>query len=74
MSDETISWIDMEEELPDDSINVLIFGYTMATSDHRDVWIAHWDSESGCWRHDNGGRAFLITHWSNMPTGPKGDD
>ena len=68
---EIIKWIDAETDKPDDSISVLVFGNTSATSDHCDVWIGYWDGESDCWRHDKGSRAFLITHWAEMPAGPK---
>jgi hypothetical protein len=63
---ETIKWIDVDTEMPDDSIEVMIF---FEARSH--VWIGYWDSESFAWRDNNGEMVTNVTHWAEMPEGPK---
>jgi hypothetical protein len=71
--DEVIKWIDAKKEMPDSDLNVLMFGsgHESATGQQWEVWVGYWDADSECWRNDLGGRAGVVTHWAEMPEGPK---
>lgn len=55
------NWISVEDELPDDGKIVLTYGDSV-------VWVGYLDG--GLWRTASGYPA-TVTHWSDMPEGPK---
>ena len=57
-----MKWISVEDELPDEGLSVLVW-------DGSDVWCCY--LEDGQWRMASGYPAVNITHWSDMPEGPK---
>ena len=60
---ETIKWISVDDEMPDDEMTVLIAGDEL-------VWIAYHDA--GDWIFDNGSKCTQrVTHWAEMPEGPQ---
>lgn len=71
--DEIIKWIDAETEKPDDSIDVLVFGNLEASDEISCVWPGYFDSEDDCWRCSGGNELEKVTHWADMPAGPKND-
>jgi hypothetical protein len=60
-----MTWIPVEESLPDDEITVLI-----ALSDG-DVWFGN--IEAGTWWYQGGisTRSVDVTHWMHLPEHPK---
>jgi hypothetical protein len=69
--DEVIKWIDAAVEMPDDSIDVLVFGRECLDDLNTLVWTGYWDSLDECWRCNNGSELNAITHWAEMPEGPE---
>ena len=59
-----ITWINVDQELPDDDLVVLVF---IETSD--EVWIGYKDGDD--WRGTDA-HPFVgtVTHWAEMPEGP----
>ena len=67
MSNETIVWKSVEDEMPDDGIDVLV--KTRCAS--YPVWIGAYDSDEG-WRWCDGAMPLHdVTHWAEMPAGPE---
>jgi hypothetical protein len=62
-----MTWIPIEQQLPDDDIEVLVFGPDL--EDH--CWIGYMDCD--VWRADNGSR-IEVTHWMHLPSSPGKDD
>lgn len=64
---EQITWIPVDEQLPDDDITVLAF---RDADDDAEVWPC-WH-EAGQW-HDAGSGLPVegVTHWAEMPGGPR---
>jgi hypothetical protein len=63
---ETINWISVAGQMPDDDTTILV----RTTSDSEPVWLGYHDGEDWitvC------GKYFKdeITHWAEMPGGPK---
>jgi hypothetical protein len=58
-----MTWIPIEQQLPDDDIEVLVFGPDL--EDH--CWIGYMDGD--VWRADNGSR-IEVTHWMHLPSSP----
>jgi hypothetical protein len=71
--DETIKWIEAVVEMPDDSIGVLIFGRECLDDINEFIWIGYWDSADDCWRIADGSEINAVTHWAEMPAGPKAE-
>lgn len=63
---EIIEWKDATKEQPDDGIVVLV----KTPSPGEPVWLAYRDD--GQWfTPENMGYAYQITHWADIPAGPK---
>lgn len=66
MSTETINWIDVNEELPDEMLTVLL----KTPSPGEPVWPG-W-LENGHWIYADGSQVWYnVTHWAEMPRGPE---
>lgn len=65
MTTETITWYSVAERLPDDEQTVLI----ALEGDSEPVWLGFhtWDA----WYLVSGARSGRVTHWADMPGGPK---
>jgi hypothetical protein len=64
--DETITWIAAQEVLPDSELIVLI----SIPSPSEPVWFGYHDGDQ--WRTADGmSMAYEVTHWSELPEGPK---
>ena len=61
LSSKASQWISVDDELPDDDINVLVW----VPGD--DLWIGYHDDDT--WRYANG-YPCIPTHWSKFPEGP----
>lgn len=71
MASETITWISVADDLPDDDIVCMIF-----TKAEIEVWIGCIvDRTPGCllWRSVEGWPMYDVTHWAEMPAGPKSE-
>ncbi|WP_119154182.1 DUF551 domain-containing protein [Caldimonas tepidiphila] len=67
MTTETITWHPVAERLPDDDTTVLL----AVECDDEPTWPG-FHSEGG-WYYVSGARvAARVTHWADMPGGPKG--
>jgi hypothetical protein len=71
LKEETIEWIDVLSELPDDSISVLIIGREDQDDINTFMWIGYWDSADDCWRSSDGSIIDEVTYWADMPIGPR---
>jgi hypothetical protein len=68
MSLETITWIDVDSEMPDDDILVLVATPSLAEQ----VWPGYFDSEKNAWALPDGiPFGDRVTHWAQMPAGPQ---
>lgn len=65
---ERVTWIPVEEELPDSETTVLIFG---AEGLDPPVWLGWYDSLAKVWREVSADEVANITHWAEIPEGPK---
>lgn len=68
---ENIKWIDVDNDMPDDSIEVMVCYDSGIVDECMRVWIGYWDSESFAWRNADGARIENVLHWAEMPEGPK---
>ena len=68
---ETIAWIDVQNEMPDDSISVLVFGRECLDDINYLIWLGYWDSADDCWRSCDGSEINEVTHWAEMPVGQR---
>ena len=66
---ETIEWIDVLDDMPDDSINLLIVVRDENAIDTL-VWSGYWDSADNCWRISDGNQIDDVIYWADMPGGP----
>ncbi len=66
---ETITWIDVDLQKPDDDIVVL----AATPSPGEPVWPGYFDSETNDWMMADGRIPFgyRVTHWAEMPSGPQ---
>jgi len=62
---ETITWVSVDKELPDEDIMVLV----KTTSLGESVWFGYLDS--GVWTSAEGFLAVDVRFWAEMPAGPK---
>jgi hypothetical protein len=69
--DEVIKWIDPQSDVPDDGIEVLILGQQHEGDFLHQVFVGFWDSADDCWRTAEGWPMVSVTHWAEMPAGPK---
>jgi hypothetical protein len=67
---ELMKWIEVSEDMPDDSIDVLVFGKMCETDTNSFVWPGYFDSADDCWRCSHGNEIERVTHWAEMPAGP----
>lgn len=67
---ETIDWIAVTDEMPDDDISVLVFAPNSPDWQGEQVWIGHYDT--GVWIDTEGSDwpESVVTHWAAMPAGP----
>lgn len=66
---ESIKWNGVLCSMPDAETTLLI--YVSGASEP--VWIGYWDDGlDGSWRYADGSRVEgIVTHWAEMPEGPK---
>lgn len=63
---ETIKWIDVDVDLPDDEVTVLVH---IPEANGEQVWPGYLDD--GYWTNCDGMRlTSAVTHWAEMPIGP----
>jgi hypothetical protein len=70
---ETIVWIATLDELPDEGVTVLLF----TEGDGEPVWPGYFDEATAhgyIWRSADGSEIENVTHWAEMPAGPKVKD
>jgi len=60
---ETIQWIDVNKQMPDDETTVLVYGPML------EVWLGH--HEYDYWLSIDGVKMNQITHWAHVPQGPQ---
>jgi hypothetical protein len=61
-------WINVEVDMPDDSIEVLVYGRSESDEAQEfDVWMGYHDADQ--WYHMDGCR-LVVTHWRENPAGP----
>jgi hypothetical protein len=70
MITETIAWKSVDDEMPDDAIDVLVFGKMANSDDNAFVWPGWFDSSDDCWRNSHSAELESVTHWADMPAGP----
>jgi len=63
---ETITWIDANEQLPDDEITVLVYSSQIADEP---VWLGY--HEEHLWLAVDGTELEDVTHWAHVPAGPQ---
>ena len=62
---ETIHWIAVEQDLPDDMATVLIYAPNVSEP----VFLGYLDG--GHWRDTEATPVFgIVTHWAHLPAGP----
>lgn len=66
---EVIEWKCVTDDLPDQGITVLVF----ALGNSEAVWPGYLDDTwpAPCWRGAEGELLKNVTHWAEMPSGPK---
>ena len=64
--DETIHWIDVDDEIPDDSMMVLVF----IPEDNDPIWLGYYDSQDGWCGVAGMPFDVSIVAWAEMPIGP----
>jgi hypothetical protein len=64
---ETIKWIEISKQLPDDEMVVLIH----TPQQNEPVWLGYYDQ--GRWYYPVGDfiKISSVTHWAEVPAGPK---
>lgn len=67
---ETITWISVDDDLPDDNRWVHIACATKGMTEF-DVCQAFKDREKGGWTSADGGFCQHVRYWAEMPKGPK---
>ena len=67
---ETITWIAVADQLPDDDISVLVFAPQSADWDGETVWIGHHDGEHWIDTEGSDWPEKVVTHWAEMLVGP----
>ena len=67
MSSETIVWKSTDAEMPDDGIDVLV----KTPSPSYPVWIGSHDSDDGWTWCDGASVPYAVTHWAEIPEGPR---
>lgn len=68
--DEVIKWISKNDELPDEGVTVLLH----TTGEGEPVWPGYFDEATAhgyIWRSVDGMEIEGVTHWAEMPAGPK---
>jgi len=69
MQVESINWVAVADELPDEGVVVLLF----TEGDGEPVWPGYFDEVTAhgyVWRTAEGLHIENITHWAEMPAGP----
>jgi hypothetical protein len=67
---EQLTWVDVCDRLPDEGVTVLLFG----DMDGEPVWPGYFDESTAhgdIWRTVDGMLIKGVTHWAEMPSGPK---
>jgi hypothetical protein len=67
---EQIEWVSALDELPDEGVTVLLF----SQADGEPVWPGYFDEATAhgyVWRSADGMEIENVTHWAEMPEGPK---
>ena len=64
--DETIHWIDVDDEIPDDSMMVLVF----IPEDNDPIWLGYFDSQDGWCGVAGMPFDVPIVAWAELPIGP----
>jgi hypothetical protein len=64
--EELITWIPVQESLPDDDSTVLV----SLAEDDEPVWLGH--HSAGAWHDIEGRRRADVTHWAQVPAGRAG--
>jgi len=63
---ETLRWIDVSDEIPDESMVVLI----ATPNGDEPTWLGYIDG--GAWHYNNGMRVDVaVTAWAELPSGPQ---
>jgi hypothetical protein len=62
---ESITWRP-ECDRPDCNMVVLVYG----PSESDPIWLGYWDDQDSLWRSCEGG-LIEVTHWAELPAGPK---
>ena len=68
---ETINWIATINDLPDEGVTVLLF----TEGEGEPVWPGYFDEATAhgyLWRTADGSEIEGVTHWAEMPAGPRG--
>jgi hypothetical protein len=65
---EELKWISTLEEMPDADTTVLIY----TNADGENIWLGYYEDDFNGWRFVEGGAVpHIVTHWAEMPEGPK---
>lgn len=67
---ESIEWISVIDDQPDEGVLVLLF----SDSASEPVWPGYLDALTACgcvWSSADGSQIDGVTHWAEMPVGPK---
>lgn len=67
---ESIEWIHTHTQLPDESVTVLLY----CPDETEPVWPGYLDeltADGYLWRAADGNELDGVTHWAEMPAGPK---
>jgi hypothetical protein len=67
---ETIKWISVLDDQPDEGVLVLLY----AESASEPTWPGYLDALTACgcvWSSADGSQIDGVTHWAEMPAGPK---
>jgi hypothetical protein len=65
---ETVTWIPVEERLPDADITVMVHGPDMDPP----MWLGWYDDERESWFEVSASTIEGVTHWAELPNGPPG--